>query len=219
MCECFECNFFVSSSSISFASLRASFIEATRPFDEPHAFFVRTIRARAEELLNDDDDDDECFAFGHLFSYIFFTLYSEGLPDEKEEQNGRNARTNNAFGKRRIFPVVVVVVVSSSSSSSKMMTTTTTTISRVLVVPNRKQQQQKQYQLKATRDDGDDVPFGYTRLDVILIGGGDWFRVCSLLRSARVRRVRRTVGGERRAVDVRHVTHVVVGWELHSESF
>jgi hypothetical protein len=27
------------------------------------------------------------------------------------------------------------------------------------------------------------------------------------------------VGGERRAVDVRHVTHVVLGWELHSESF
>ena len=26
--------------------------------------------------------------------------------------------------------------------------------------------------LRATRDDGDDVPFGYTRLDVILIGGG-----------------------------------------------
>ena len=50
------------------------------------------------------------------------------------------------------------------------MMTTTTTISRVLV-PNRRQQQ-KQYQLKATRDDGDDVPFGYTRLDVILIGGG-----------------------------------------------
>ena len=25
---------------------------------------------------------------------------------------------------------------------------------------------------RATRDDGDDVPFGYTRLDVILIGGG-----------------------------------------------
>ena len=50
---------------------------------------------------------------------------------------------------------------------------TTTTISRVLV-PNRKQQQKQQiqYQLKATRDDGDDVPFGYTRLDVILIGGG-----------------------------------------------
>ena len=50
----------------------------------------------------------------------------------------------------------------------------TTTISRVLV-PNRRQQQQKQhtrYRLKATRDDGDDVPFGYTRLDVILIGGG-----------------------------------------------
>ncbi|CCO20583.1 predicted protein [Bathycoccus prasinos] len=53
---------------------------------------------------------------------------------------------------------------------------TTTTISRVLVVPNRKQQQQKQqharYRVKATRDDGDDVPFGYTRLDVMLIGGG-----------------------------------------------
>ncbi|CAL6321018.1 unnamed protein product [Bathycoccus prasinos] len=30
----------------------------------------------------------------------------------------------------------------------------------------------EQHQVKATRDDGDDVPFGYTRLDVILIGGG-----------------------------------------------
>ena len=32
--------------------------------------------------------------------------------------------------------------------------------------------------LRATRDDGDDVPFGYTRLDAILIGGGgDWFGI------------------------------------------
>merc|ERR1712216_657870 len=85
----------------------------------------------------------------------------------KGKAKGGNA-TNNALGGNGSSP-------SSSTSCSSSSKTTTTTISRVLRVPNRKKQQKQklyQYQLKATRDDGDDVPFGYTRLDVILIGGG-----------------------------------------------
>ena len=87
----------------------------------------------------------------------------------KGKANG-NARTNAVLGNDGSSPSSSTL--SSSSSSSKTMTTTT--ISRVLVVPNRKQQQKQhtRYRLKATRDDGDDVPFGYTRLDVMLIGGG-----------------------------------------------
>ncbi|CAL6319313.1 unnamed protein product [Bathycoccus prasinos] len=85
----------------------------------------------------------------------------------KGKANG-NARTNAVLGNDGSSPSSSTL---SSSSSSK--TRMTTTISRVLV-PNRKQQQKQQiqYRLKATRDDGDDVPFGYTRLDVMLIGGG-----------------------------------------------
>ncbi|CAL6328810.1 unnamed protein product [Bathycoccus prasinos] len=87
----------------------------------------------------------------------------------KGKANG-NARTTNAVLGNNDGSSPSSSTLSSSSSSKTRMTTT---ISRVLV-PNRKQQQKQQiqYRLKATRDDGDDVPFGYTRLDVMLIGGG-----------------------------------------------
>jgi len=94
--------------------------------------------------------------------------------------NNRSGRKGKVKGGRRLNATHLGNGSSPSSStpsSSRILlrtTTTTTTISRVLV-PNRRQQQKQQkqqHQLKATRDDGDDVPFGYTRLDVILIGGG-----------------------------------------------
>jgi len=60
----------------------------------------------------------------------------------------------------------------SSRKKATTTTTTTTTTSTFLtdaLVPRRGASVPA---LRATRDDGDDVPFGYTRLDVILIGGG-----------------------------------------------
>ena len=93
---------------------------------------------------------------------------SSSSSGRKGKANG-NARTNAVLGNDGSSPSSSSTLSSSSSSKTRM----TTTISRVLGVPNRKQQKQHaRYRLKATRDDGDDVPFGYTRLDVMLIGGG-----------------------------------------------
>ena len=60
-------------------------------------------------------------------------------------------------------PVGVKVV------AKKATTTTKSTFLTDALVPRRGASVPA---LRATRDDGDDVPFGYTRLDVILIGGG-----------------------------------------------
>jgi hypothetical protein len=60
-------------------------------------------------------------------------------------------------------PLVGVKVV------AKKATTTKSTFLTDALVPRRGASVPA---LRATRDDGDDVPFGYTRLDVILIGGG-----------------------------------------------
>ena len=97
-----------------------------------------------------------------------YTRRSSGRKGRAKGGRRRNA-TNNASGNGSSPSSSSSSSTTSSSSSSSKMMTTTTTISRVLV-PNRRQQQ-KQYQLKATRDDGDDVPFGYTRLDVVHRGG------------------------------------------------
>ncbi|CAL6329947.1 unnamed protein product [Bathycoccus prasinos] len=99
----------------------------------------------------------------------FFSLNNTRSSGRKgRAKGGRRLNATNALGNGSSPS-------SSTTSSSRILlrTTTTTTISRVLV-PNRRQQQnqKQQHQVKATRDDGDDVPFGYTRLDVILIGGG-----------------------------------------------
>ena len=93
---------------------------------------------------------------------------------QRKHQNIILATNNAHFSPSKLrsgrtpvqHPVGVKVV------AKKATTTTTTTKSTFLtdaLVPRRGASVPA---LRATRDDGDDVPFGYTRLDVILIGGG-----------------------------------------------
>ena len=66
-------------------------------------------------------------------------------------------------------PVGVKVVAKKATTTTTTTTTTKSTFLTDALVPRRGASVPA---LRATRDDGDDVPFGYTRLDVILIGGG-----------------------------------------------
>ena len=168
------------------------------------------------ELFSDVNDKDERFAFGLLFAYVFFTLCSKGVFVWTKRKGKRRERDEQRVGGKRIFPVVVDVLFVvfedddhhhfTSFKSTKQKTTTKTKTISISIKSDSRRRRRRPVRVHALGRHSHR-------------GRGDWFRVCSLLRVARIRRVRRAVGGERRAVDVRHVTHVVVGWELHSESF